>query len=208
MADRGTDNDQRCRILELPPELRLRIYGYVWEPVSHYVLVDCYDASDVQHSRLLSLIGARLSVFHRTCRAIYREASPFLYDSVIYHIDLVFNFAMGGSTDKEAVRLLRLVLEALNTRERRQGPKLVGVELDVHLETKKEDLAMVLKMLAAEKFRGHPYVTLSPDRRLPAGITLKATTVKKEMEVWFGGLAEGAHWLLGGRGVYEPRPGL
>ncbi|KAK5702539.1 hypothetical protein LTR97_003484 [Elasticomyces elasticus] len=221
-----------CRILELPPELRLCIYGYVWEPVSHSVLVDYYNTWDVQAWHLNSHIWAPLSELHRTCRTIYQEATPYVYDSVIFimrfrqtlpngqsgrpltsvadcawlahaqHIDLSFDIAIGKNPlqpqiDIEALRLLDLVLQALNTKQRRQGPELVGLDLTTHGKTAKEDLAIIFERLATEKLRGEPYVTL-PFLECVMGVP-EAPILRKEMELWFPGLAEGAHWLACGR---------
>ena len=74
----------RCRILEdLPPELRLRIYEHLFcEPCHSSVLI----RSDSK-IEIISLAKAHAAIL-KTCRTIYREATPILYSTTTFRVQI------------------------------------------------------------------------------------------------------------------------
>jgi len=80
----GTE-PKRCRLLELPPELRLVIYDYVWdEDINCGLNLNTTDEVHVDYCdsprHMTALLG--------TCNFIYSEAQPIFYDAIIFHLDL------------------------------------------------------------------------------------------------------------------------
>lgn len=77
---------EKCHLLSIAPELRLRIYQHVYDrrPI---VIIDVYN--------LQTMLGRgfyrapKPSQLHLTCRTIFQEATPILYKSVKFDIRFV-----------------------------------------------------------------------------------------------------------------------
>ena len=66
----------KCHLLSLPPELRLRIYEYLY---SHTI---SSQSVDWRWSYVVPLLRPQLTALLRTCKTIHREAAPVLYGNL------------------------------------------------------------------------------------------------------------------------------
>jgi hypothetical protein len=80
MAD---DELPQWHILSLPPELRLRIYEHIFNRSYHTGLL-IRSHSKVE---LISLAKAHAAII-KTCRKIYHEATPYLYDATTFRVQI------------------------------------------------------------------------------------------------------------------------
>nr|OQO28547.1 hypothetical protein B0A51_03722 [Rachicladosporium sp. CCFEE 5018] len=80
-----------CRLLELPPELRLRIYEALYPPGQRYFemfpAVHIFKTSDALRPKELQQ-SVRAVALLRTCRQIHTEATPILYKHTVFDITI------------------------------------------------------------------------------------------------------------------------
>lgn len=89
-----TEAQRRCFLLELPPELRLRIYEHVFEGICRCTLTVCNDLRVIRNH--VSWWGANYSNLsgdqHRwaavleTCKLVAHEATPVLYAATTFTV--------------------------------------------------------------------------------------------------------------------------
>lgn len=80
----GTNSTEQCGFLEaLPTEIRLRIYEELFDETYHSSLLIRSDSK----IELISLAKAHGAIL-KTCRMIYQEASPILYDATTFRVQI------------------------------------------------------------------------------------------------------------------------
>ena len=96
----------RCYFLEIPAELRLEIYDYVYPKKSHAFHVLNWRVTTTAHTPSGTATGGLLA----TCSKIYTEARPVLYGNTKYRLtmgtssDLTFVQRRGVDVDRETAR--------------------------------------------------------------------------------------------------------
>ncbi|KAK5701278.1 hypothetical protein LTR17_022735 [Elasticomyces elasticus] len=209
---------KRCYLLELPPELRLRIYTCVYRQSTTSVYVEYLGASQ-RPRRCEHIIGPRPSTLYRTCRTIHQEAMPVLYDSIIFGIGIACNSSrrvnaigsptipltdrtwlsnvrhlvldiqiVSGSGAMEVYQHIGEVLKALDVSSRSRAIELVGIDFCLTPIARTKEAASVCKLLGQQPFSGKPYVEV-----VNYGC-VGPRRVMREMEHGFGELGDGAYW--------------
>ncbi|KAK5701233.1 hypothetical protein LTR17_022768 [Elasticomyces elasticus] len=88
-------NSKRCHLLEIPPEMRVRIYEYVYD--EHNVLEICIteqgtvlrsETGDATRDQMMRHLPSLL----KTCTLISREANPGLYRSLQFSVGIDSEF--------------------------------------------------------------------------------------------------------------------
>lgn len=109
--DKTTDMESlnRCALLEmLPPEIRLRIYEELYDEAYHSSLLIRSDSK----IELISLARGHAALL-KTCRIIYREAAPVLYDATTFRVQIypVEGFSSHGNINRlcKSTPFLKLV---------------------------------------------------------------------------------------------------
>ncbi len=98
-----------CLFLQkLPPEIRLRIYDFIFDQETHTSLLIRSDS----RLEVISLAKAHAAIL-KTCKTVYHEACPVLYDSVsfriqIYPIDGFPSRGKSGTMTRNTVYLPRI----------------------------------------------------------------------------------------------------
>jgi hypothetical protein len=103
------DPAKRCSLLEdLPAEIRLRIYEELYDEAYHSSLLIRSDSK----IELISLARGHAALL-KTCRTIYKEASPVLYDATTFRVQIypVEGYSSHGNINRlcKSTPFLRLV---------------------------------------------------------------------------------------------------
>ena len=95
MAPGQTGDAPRCFLLDLPPELRLRVYDYIYvQPlICHLTVVrhariyrhQFFLEEDVSHP-------CQVAALMKTCKITAQEATPILFDTVTFVLDFQHTF--------------------------------------------------------------------------------------------------------------------
>lgn len=82
----GVAASSTCNLLQLPPELRIRIYGYLWEDRCIEVKIDIVQLPDDIDT--IGLLGRRSVDLLSTCKQLHSEASAVLYQQTKFDFQI------------------------------------------------------------------------------------------------------------------------
>ncbi|KAK5687027.1 hypothetical protein LTS10_001164 [Elasticomyces elasticus] len=134
----GTGLDSRCHLMEIPPELRLRVYDYIYDQRQTCL----FDVGSTGHM-YLKLSPGPIAALTSTCHAIRTEVLPILYGVSRFHLHIYDN------SDMPLEAHLQIVAGQLRTCVFLKHVCLLHIKVDMNVsrEEKRYDLAQQLREL-------------------------------------------------------------